>query len=864
MLSIGAMAAGQESYYLTLAREDYYLEGGEPPGRWLGSGAKRLGLDGTVSRHELEELFKGKSPDDSSPLVQLQRGRTHQPGWDLTFSAPKSVSVLWSQADYELRQALQDAHFKAVQFSVDYLEQNAAFTRRGHGGVDRERCGLVVATFEHGTSRAQDPQLHTHALVMNVAARSDGTFGTLSSHDLYLNKMLAGVLYRTQLAHECSRLGFELGRGEHSFELACVPAKLSEHFSTRRQQILDTLAREGLSGPVASSLAALSTREVKGHVAREELMGFWKAVGEEHGFSTKEVLAALAPRFAKTEAEQFMRLRLATGKAIDTLSDKNGNFTESQLLRKVAAAVEHEGIDGKQVSQYVRSIVRDQLEVVQEGPDSPRFATKELVEVERRLLGNAEASKSNRSHAVSEKTVEAVRRSRTLNAEQDAALRRITTDAGAIQCVEGMAGTGKTYMLGAAREAWEKQGLRVIGASLAARAARELEVGSGIKSDTLAKTLWLLDRPLTDKLKHHGKQLWETAKLDISLDARGFTEKGKRKVRKAFAKHTPKLDSLSLDSKSVVVIDEAGMIGTKELERLVGLTTKAGAKLVLVGDHRQLQAIDGGAPFRFLAERLGAAKLTEIIRQYEPWMVNAVKQFAEGDARGALTQYALAQKLSVADTRADAIQKLIQDWNQKRTAELKESLILAGTRAETKDLNLLAQDARRQQGELGTRSIRVGENLYFEGDRIVFTKNSRPLGVSNGDFGTIENIRGLLSSPLTPLTIRLDHEDEHGKPVRVTLTPAAYKDLELGYAVTTHKAQGATVDRTFVLGGGWMQDRELSYVQMSRHREDCHIYTSVADAGEDLDALSQSMSHSRMKGMALDPEKERREREAFL
>lgn len=319
-------------------------------------------------------------------------------------------------------------------------------------------------------------------------------------------------------------------------------------------------------------------------------------------------------------------------------------------------------------------------------------------------------------------------------------------------------------------------------------------------------------------------------------------------MRKAFAKHTPKLDSLSLDSESVVVIDEAGMIGTKELERLVGLTTKAGAKLVLVGDHRQLQAIDGGAPFRFLAERLGAAKLTEIIRQYEPWMVNAVKQFAEGDARGALTQYALAQKLSVADTRADAIQKLIQDWNQKRTAELKESLILAGTRAETKDLNLLAQDARRQQGELGTRSIRVGENLYFEGDRIVFTKNSRPLGVSNGDFGTIENIRGLLSSPLTPLTIRLDHEDEHGKPVRVTLTPAAYKDLELGYAVTTHKAQGATVDRTFVLGGGWMQDRELSYVQMSRHREDCHIYTSVADAGEDLGALSQSMSHSRMKG----------------
>lgn len=858
MLSIGAMAGGQSSYYLSLAREDYYLEGGEPPGRWLGKGAERLGLVGEVGRQQLEELFEGRSPDGAGPLIQLQKGRTHQPGWDLTFSAPKSVSVLWSQADYELRQALQEAHFRAVQFAVGYLEENAAFTRRGHGGSERERCGLIVAAFEHGTSRAQDPQLHTHALAMNVAARSDGTFGTLRSHDLYIHKMTAGALYRVQLAYECSRLGLELSRGEHTFELAAVSKELSEHFSTRRKQILEALDREGLSGPVASSLAALSTREVKGHVAREELMRFWKAVGEEYGFSTKEALAALASRVPPTEAEQFMRLRLAAGKGIETLSDKQGSFTEAQLLRRVAAAVEHTGIAGDKLTEYVRGFAREKLEVIQERPDYPRFATKEAVASEKRLLENAERLQKNARHVVTESTVERVGKSHTLNEEQQAALRHITTAVGSIQCIEGMAGTGKTHLLGAAREAWEEQGLRVIGTSLAARAARELEDGSGIKSDTLAKTLWLLDHPPTAL-----KGIWQAAKLDMSLDARGFTEKGKQKVRKAFDKHAAESPPFTLDANTVVVLDEAGMVGTKDFERLVHYVEKAGAKLVAVGDPRQLQPIDEGAPFRLIAERFGSAKLTAVIRQYEQWMVDAVHQFADGDARGALSQYALAGKLSVEATRSAAELKLIRDWNKGRTTDLKETLILAGTRADTKELNLLAQECRRLQGELGKRSIAIGENAFFEGDRVVFTKNNRSLGVNNGDFGIVENIRGVLSSPITPLTIRLDRDDDKGNAIRITLTPAAYSELQLGYAVTTHKAQGATVDRTFVLAGGWMQDRELSYVQMSRHREDCRIYTSEADAGDDLSSLSQSMARSRTKGNVFDNSEWLREREAI-
>lgn len=171
MPSIAAMASGQERYYTELAREDYYLAGGEPPGYWLGKGAHALGLDGAVEKVALSHLFSGLDPEGKRPLVQLQKGRDHQPGRDHTFSAPKSVSVLWSVAPPDLREAIERAHARAVQAAVSYLEETAAWTRRGRGGETLEKAGLIVAAFPHSTSRAQDVQLHTHALVLNVASR---------------------------------------------------------------------------------------------------------------------------------------------------------------------------------------------------------------------------------------------------------------------------------------------------------------------------------------------------------------------------------------------------------------------------------------------------------------------------------------------------------------------------------------------------------------------------------------------------------------------------------------------------------------------------------------------------------------------
>ena len=379
-----------------------------------------------------------------------------------------------------------------------------------------------------------------------------------------------------------------------------------------------------------------------------------------------------------------------------------------------------------------------------------------------------------------------------------------------------MAGTGKTFLLDAAREAWEERGFTVIGAALAAKAAGGLTKGARISSRTIESLIGRIDWG-----RDKGQEL--------------------------------------LDAKTVLVVDEAGMVDTRRMEKLLSETARAGATLILVGDHQQLQPIDAGGPFAALVKNLGAVKLREIIRQREEWMREAVHQFAAGDARGGLSRYAEAGMLDVAESKTEAIERLIATWAEQRSNDLKETLILAGTNADVDALNDLAQAARFRAGELVQDKVCfVGKTRFFAGDRVVFGRNDRTLGVVNGDFGIVEDVVVTPILGRTRLLVRLDRE-ETGKlpfgrrtpaPLRVTVADPAETQLRLAYAVTTHKAQGATVDRSFVLAGGWMQDRELSYVQMSRAREKTWVFTSESDAGEDLCMLTAAMSRTRAKTLA--------------
>lgn len=295
ILSISAMSgAGRGNYYLSLAREDYYTKGGEPLGVYLGKGAEALGLEGTVQPRELRNLLLGRSPNGGLDLVRNAGQDDRQSGWDFCFSPPKSVSATWSLAPSEVRQQIQRAQFEAVRDTFAFLEREAGIVRLGAGGQVHEKAGLVAAAFEHGTSRAQDPQLHTHLLVINLGV-SGGTTRTIASRPLYRLKMLAGRHYRELLAANLQRdLGVEIRRSRWGFEIEGIPERICSAYSSRREQIVSALAERGLTSAIAAKIAALNTRPVKQVLPREQLFAMWQEKGRELGFGPREVELLLA------------------------------------------------------------------------------------------------------------------------------------------------------------------------------------------------------------------------------------------------------------------------------------------------------------------------------------------------------------------------------------------------------------------------------------------------------------------------------------------------------------------------------------------------------------------------------------------
>lgn len=860
MLSIGAMGAGQGNYYLDLAREDYYLEGGEPPGQWYGRGTEAFGFTGTVEREALRNLLLGVSPEGDRPLIQNAGEADHQPGWDLTFSAPKSVSALWAVTDFETRQIIQEAHYQAVTKALDYLQDEAAYTRRGKGGAEREPAGLLVATFEHGTSRAMDPQLHTHALVLNVGTRRDGTTGTIESKPFYDHKMAAGALYRTELAAELERrLGVECARQRTWFEVQGVPKRLTEEFSKRRAEIEAFLGDRGLMSASASAYATLATREAKGHAARSELFPKWQGIGQAHGFTPRDAWNLLRERPARdVEAEKAAAIRAAT----ERITAQASHFSAKQLLRSAAEEAQGRGIGAAEIRAGVNDTLTRSEEIVSLGRvrGEVRYTTREMIEIERRMLADVEAGRHDARRALAVQTVmETLSNKPELSEEQMKALWHVTTKEGSVQAVSGLAGTGKTQMLAVAREAWEREGYRVIGAALAGKAAQGLQEGAGIQSHTIAKLLKELDqgfeyepdtkRKIVAEFKYATWQIGDDTRKKmlgeyhqptsrLAHEWKYATGQISRKHRD-FLNYRLEREQYRLDEKSVLVVDEAGMIGTRAMARLVERVKEAGAKLVLVGDARQLQPIEAGGPFKAISETVGQAELTEIRRQREAWAREAVHAFAEGRAAEGLRAYAERGLLTVSEDRAGAIRAIVADW-KANGGQAEQNLILAATNQEARAINRLIQDERRRAGELGPARVTVGGETFQEGDRVLFTRNSRLYGVKNGTLATVEEI----DNSHQTIRARLDNGD------RRTISLQRYEHIRLGYAVTTHKAQGATAENVFVLAGGPMQDRELSYVQASRARGETRIYTDQVSAGDGLASLARQMRVSHQKSLA--------------
>jgi Ti-type conjugative transfer relaxase TraA len=430
-----------------------------------------------------------------------------------------------------------------------------------------------------------------------------------------------------------------------------------------------------------------------------------------------------------------------------------------------------------------------------------RYSTKEMVAVERDMAVSADRMAESKAFAVAGRRVEAAIAARAYLAEEQREAVRHITGPERINAVVGLAGAGKSTMLAAAREAWEAQGYRVQGAALAGKAAEGLEESSGIPSRTLAS--W--------------ERGWE----------RGYDR---------------------LSSKDVFVIDEAGMVGSRQLSRFVTEADRAGAKIVLVGDPEQLQPIGPGAAFRAISERVGFAELGEIRRQGQDWQRAASSHFGRHRTHEGLTAYAERGAIRFEDHAGAARAAIVRDVLGDMDARPEGSrLVLAHRRVDVAELNGAIRAARQERGALaGERPYQTaeGERAFAPGDRLLFRENNRSLGVKNGMLGTVEK------AELGRLEIRLDTAKGPGQGRSVAISMADYAAVDHGYATTIHKAQGATVDRTYVLASGSM-DRHLTYVAMTRHRESVALYAGQ-DEFKDVAALSSRVSRAQLKETTLD------------
>jgi Ti-type conjugative transfer relaxase TraA len=456
---------------------------------------------------------------------------------------------------------------------------------------------------------------------------------------------------------------------------------------------------------------------------------------------------------------------------LDHLTSRQSVFTEHDLLRAVHRFTTDEQFDAARIavmgSQELVNLHAD----VEHG----RYTTRSVLALEHALVSDADHLQGRARHRLSPKSVDAAIHSaaHTLSEEQAEAVRHVA-QASDIAVVQGIAGTGKSTMLSAARTAWETEGYIVVGAALAGKAVEGLSEGTGMPARTLAS--------------------WERAWSDSRS---------------------------TLSDKHVLVIDEAGMVGTRQMQTVLAHARRAGAKVVLVGDSAQLAAIDPGSPMRLFEQRYGAARLEGVVRQKVEWQRQATKLFGQHRAIEALALYQEHNHLIRHNTQDRATEAVVARWAKQRAQTPNESTIMvAFRRADVLALNTLARAHRRAKGELG-QDVAIVTNdgrtevarEFAAGDQIAFLRNERSLGVTNGTIGTVEGIEGSV------VEVRLAGGQ------RVSVDTAHYNHFTHGYATTIHKSQGVTVDHAFVLASKAM-NAAATYVALSRHRQSVELHWS--------------------------------------
>jgi conjugative relaxase-like TrwC/TraI family protein len=760
-------------------------------------GAKRVKVE-TVERlcRKVLKVHPGELYGEAFAGAWQHRGKRvneRVQAFDHCFSSPKSVSLLAAGGDHQVRWLLAEGRAEALQVAIGYLERHGIGVRRDHNGTDRYQAvgGLVAVAFEHRMSRAGDPNSHTHVLVQNAAQGPDGRWTALDSDRLYAHLMAADHLYlAAERAALTQRLGVRWGPVDGRSGAAEIQGlddrTLIERFSKRSEQIEQWLDTHGLSGIKASSAAAVATRAPKDYSESEEsVYARWAAELAEQGVDERQLAEACSGGRGRPAT------RTELDAVLDALSGPDG------LTGQVSAFTRADVVDGLAKRLPVAPTAQEALSQVEAVADRflagravrvardwrlgvERFSTPELLALERQLVEGATGRTGERCAVVRPEVVRQVLdRHRTTGEDQAAMVCDLTQGGDGVAVVVGRAGSGKTWALGLAREAFELAGYQVLGTA-----------------PTGIATVGLADEGFTDART--------VDRLLLDLQG-GRTE---------------------LDDRTVLVVDEAAMVATRKLAPLLGHAESAGAKVVLVGDDRQFAPIAAGGGFRALRLRLGASELTVNRRQVEAWEQRAIDDVRAGNVEQAIAAYAEHDRIRAFEARDDRDRALVADWWQAHQGG-ERPVIYAHRRAQVDQLNAVCQRLRAEAGQLGAERLVVGDRSFAVGDVVVLGANARGrLGVVNGTTAIIVDTdsRG---RAVTVQTL----EEEPAKMVRLPgwyldaqVRPGQSRRLDLAYARTDMRSQGRTERRALLALDG-AEDMQGGYVQLTRskHRTDLYL-----------------------------------------
>lgn len=818
--------AGAGRYY-TEHLPAYYLDDNEPPGKWWGRGTGELGLSGQIDPDAFLAVMAGQDPATGRDLGR-RYGDDSVRGYDATFSAPKSVSVLFALGDDQVRDQVVAAHDRAVEAVLGWVESHA-HTRMRHRGhvmcVDAE--GIVVGLFRQHTSRKLDPQLHTHAVIANRVRAPDGRWLALDARNIKIDQRTLSALYHANVRSELTRrLGVEWRRPENGIaEIADIDADILAEFSQRTHDVerrLDQklerfrssmarepndqerwrLEREAVvdsrpakpNGPTPADLCR-EWRERTVALGRDPHLVVQRAIGKQRG------LDLIDDRVAET---------LATT-ALTSLGERQSSWRPTEVVRELAAAVPTTvAVESTELTATLERLADDVAErcvdisrrmptgatlrrdgrPLTESAVDRALTTRAILDEEEALIAWAERRKDE---AVDRRRVRPIRFADHLTPGQAAAVDAVA-DGGALELIVGPAGAGKTTMLAAAVLNLATRGRLAFGVAPTAAAAEVLATEAAIPADTLDKLLTEHSHP-----------------------------------------DRPPEPAYDLAAGTTVIVDEAGTAATPKLAELARLADQHHWRVVLVGDPRQFSAVGRGGMFAHLVDSLGAVELDRIHRFRQPWERHASLGLRRGDP-AALADYERRGRLH-GGTLDEMETEIISAWREARARGDSVALMANSTEAVGR-LNRLGQVTRLTMGELQPTGPRLdlGDHSILVGDEVVTRRNDRRLRtdqglmVKNRDHWTVTAIHDDCSVTITGRTgtIRL---------------PAAYvaDHVQLGYAQTSHATQGRTVDVALVLIDAPTDSRGV-YTPMTRGRFANHAYVMIEENETARDVLTQAIA----------------------